>query len=129
MSRSSFRRASTLRKGPLLWLGTPFLATSLIAAYGAVTSATSGSVVTPTISVVGTLATGTGTHLAFSPQAKGDLIVLTVSANNSAPPTVSTVSGGGVTNWSLAKRLNAVSGRCRHHRCCPNCRDVDGLFQ
>jgi RHS repeat-associated protein len=63
-----------------------------------------------TISRVGNLATGTGTTLADDPQATGDLMVLTVTTNNSTPPTVSSVSGGGVASWSLDKRLTDTEG-------------------
>jgi hypothetical protein len=55
------------------------------------------------------LAKGTGTALAVSPQAEGDLLVLTVSTSNGVPPTVSTVSGGGVSTWALAKRVTVTS--------------------
>ncbi len=57
------------------------------------------------ISAVGSLATGTGTTLSVSPQAVGDLMVLTATTVNSTPPTITSVSGGGVSDWSLAKRF------------------------
>ncbi len=62
-----------------------------------------------TISAVGALAAGTGTTLSDSPQVAGDLMVLTVTTVNSTPPTVTSVSGGGVSDWSLAKRATDSS--------------------
>jgi RHS repeat-associated protein len=58
------------------------------------------------ISAVGSLAKGTGTTLSVSPQTVGDLMVLTVSTGSNPAPTVSTVSGGGVGTWTLAKRID-----------------------
>ena len=85
------------------------VAAALVTTFGAVAGAAQSSA-TPVISAVGGLAAGTGTSLAVSPRAQGDLMVLTVSASNSGPPTVSTVSGGGVNNWSAVRRLTVTSG-------------------
>lgn len=59
-----------------------------------------------TISPVGTLASASGDSLTVSPQTVGDLMVLTVSTDNSTPPTVTSVTGGGVSDWSLAQRFD-----------------------
>jgi RHS repeat-associated protein len=77
-------------------------------AWGDPTSAAGG---TPaTVSPVGQLLTATGTTISVSPQAKGDLLALMVDTNNSTPPEVTSVSGGGVANWSLAERLVGTQG-------------------
>jgi len=56
----------------------------------------------PTISAVGSLATGSGNNtmsLTTSPRHIGDLFVLTVKASSQSV-TASSVSGGGVTSWT-----------------------------
>jgi hypothetical protein len=55
------------------------------------------------ISAVGGAAEGTGRTLSVSPETVGDVMVLTVSTNSNPAPTVTSVSGGGVSTWSLAK--------------------------
>ena len=60
------------------------------------------------ITPVGSLATGGGTgpssptSLSVDPQTVGDLMILGVEVSNSTPPTISEVSGGGVSSWSRA---------------------------
>lgn len=73
------------------------------------TATTSGTTTTAAggggvISAVGRLATGNGTSLSVDPQNAGDLMVFAVEDSNSTPPTVSSVSGGGVSTWTRYAR-------------------------
>ena len=78
-------------------------------AWGRTVASSGSSGGSVSISAVGSLAKGTGTTLSVSPQATGDLMLLTVDTNNSTPPIVTSVSGGGVSNWSFVKRLTDAS--------------------
>jgi hypothetical protein len=54
----------------------------------------------PSITAVGSAATGSGTSLAVDPTAVGDVLVLWASSQDLAGPApVTAVSGGGVTTW------------------------------
>jgi hypothetical protein len=66
---------------------------------------TSGSV-----RLAGKMVTATGTSVAVAPKVDGGLMLLSVDTNNSAPPTVTAVKGGGVAKWSLAGRFLSNGG-------------------
>jgi len=53
---------------------------------------------------VGSLATTTGTSLSVDPQDVGDLMLFGTEDSNSTPPTITSVSGGGVSSWQLLGR-------------------------
>lgn len=74
---------------------------------------TTTTVVPVGISAVGSLSSSqngdiqSGNYaVADSPLNVGDLMVLTVTTNNSTPPTVSSVTGGDVATWKLATSYN-----------------------
>jgi hypothetical protein len=76
---------------------------------GPTTTTTSGP--PSAITAVGSLAAtsipaGGSPLLSVDPQAVGDLLVLGLEDSNSTPPTYSSVSGGGVTTWTLLARDN-----------------------
>ena len=84
-------------------------ATTTTTTTGQTTTTTSGP--PSAITAVGSLAAtsipaGGSPLLSVDPQAVGDLLVLGLEDSNSTPPTYSSVSGGGVTTWTLLARDN-----------------------